>query len=102
MVGGPIRQHPFLQRLIHQYLPEIDVLPIDDLVATGDSWRPAAAALLGLFQLDQLPANSTALTGCETPRILGRISPGAPANWHQVLADLAETLPDKVTLRNAV
>jgi hypothetical protein len=102
VLSGPIRQHAFLIRQIQSLLPALDVVTIDDRVATTDSWRAVAAALLGMLHLDQIPANSPALTGAEAPRVLGRISPGAPANWHAVLADLSATLPEKMTLRSAV
>ncbi len=88
--------------IIRQQLPEVNVTAMDDLVVSTQQWRAPAAALLGMLHVDQIPMNSASLTGTDTPRILGRITPGAPGNWHRVLGDMADTLPDKVTLRSAI
>lgn len=66
------------------------------------SLTAAATAVLAQFHLDQIPGNSPRLTGTDVPRILGRLTPGNPANWHEVLATMASTLPDKLPLRSAV
>ncbi len=102
ILGGPISHHAFLMRQLKQTLPEVHVIPMEDLVATTDEWRASAAALLGMLHIDQVPTNSPALTGADAPRILGRITPGSPGNWHHVLDDMADTLPDKMTLRSAI
>jgi anhydro-N-acetylmuramic acid kinase len=102
VLAGPGRQHAFLVRQLKEQLPEITISPIDDHGVPSDEWIATAAALLAMLTVDQVPANTYALTGVETPRVLGRITPGPPGNWHCVLADMARTLPEKMTLRSAV
>lgn len=100
-LAGAGRTHGFLLNQLSQQLPEVQVMQIDELgIAT--SWRSAAAALLGTLYVDQQPGSSPSLTGTSAPRALGRLTPGAPSNWHHVLADLAQTLPAKKTLRSAI
>ena len=77
-------------------------MAVNDQMATTESWRAPAAALLSMLHVDQVPMNTPALSGTDAPRVLGRITPGSPGNWHRVLGDMAETLPEKVTLRSAI
>ena len=82
-------------------IPAVNIRELDEL-GEAEYWRPAATAMLGMLSIDQMPANSASLTGTRSPRVLGRITAGRPSNWHRVLADLSDTLPDKKTLRSAV
>jgi 1,6-anhydro-N-acetylmuramate kinase len=102
ILAGPLSRHAFLVKRIRTELPERDVVALDDQVAATGCWRAVAAAVLAMLHVDQVAMNSASLTGTDSPRVLGRLTPGSPANWHRVLADLAATLPDKVALRNAV
>ncbi len=102
ILAGPLRHHAFLVRQLKHNLPELEISLVDHHGGTGESWQAIAAALLACLHVDQIPTNSYALTGTDTPRILGRITPGPPGNWHRVLADMAQTLPEKMTLRSAI
>ena len=102
LLAGPARVHGFIAHVLTQQLPGIDVMRADDFGVTSECWEAIAAAILAMLHVDQVPANTYALTGVETPRVLGRISPGPPCNWHGVLADMARTLPEKMTLRSAI
>ena len=46
-----------------------------------------------MLYLDSVPANATALTGVETPRILGRLTPGSPQNWQRLLQSYTGSVP---------
>lgn len=102
VVTGAASRHAFLRRELHVRLPEVEAIHLDDLGFAGVTWRSAAAALLGTLVVDQRPANSPRLTGARQARVIGRITPGSPSNWHRILAEMSETLPDKKTLRSAV
>lgn len=102
ILSGPVREHPLLVHHLAQELPELEISAIDHFGVPSDAWQAAAAALLGMLHVDQVPANSADLTNADTPRVLGRITPGPPGNWHHVLADMAHTLPEKMTLRSAI
>jgi len=60
------------------------------------------AALLALLHVDHVPANLPQLTGAETPRVLGRLTPGAPFNWHRLLELMAQNKPSMMSLRRAM
>lgn len=72
------------------------------LVGDGVSFGAIAAATLGLFHIDQLPANVTDLTGATSQRILGRLTPGRPSNWRQLIRAMAQYHPEPMKLRDAV
>ena len=102
ILAGTLREHSFLLSRISQQLPEIAVTCIDDMHSPGEYWTSTATALLGMMFVDQVPANSASISGVDTPRVLGRVTPGKPSNWHRVLSDMSVTLPLKKTLRSAV
>ncbi len=60
------------------------------------------AALLGLLHIDQMPANIPALTGATQQRILGRLTPGRPNQWRNLLREMADFEPPAMKLRDAV
>jgi 1,6-anhydro-N-acetylmuramate kinase len=82
--------------------PTLRVVSLESLRISPIAFRAATAGILGLLHLDQTPANSTAITGARTPRVLGRLTPGSLANWHRLIQELAAARPNVVTLRSAV
>lgn len=60
------------------------------------------AAMLGFMHIDQLPANVPALTGAQQQRILGRLTPGRPNSWRNLLREMADHEPSAMKLRDAV
>ena len=102
ILAGRGRHHTFLTHQLQQQLPGLQFSSIDDMGVASESWEAVSAALLAMLHVDQIPANTYALTGVKTPRVLGRMSPGPPGNWHGVLAEMARTLPEKMTLRSAI
>ena len=60
------------------------------------------AALLGMFHIDQLPSNLPNLTGARSQRILGRLTPGRPANWRQLIRAMAQHHPAPMKLKDAI
>ncbi len=59
-------------------------------------------AVLGLMSMDQMPSSLPGLTGTFAPRMLGRITPGAPANWRQVVINMADFQPPAMKLRDVI
>jgi anhydro-N-acetylmuramic acid kinase len=102
ILSGPVREHPLLVHHLARELPELQITSIDHVGVPSDSWQAASSALLAVLHVDQIPSNCADLTNADTPRVLGRITPGPPGNWHHVLADMARTLPEKMTLRSAI
>ncbi|MDG2380386.1 MAG: anhydro-N-acetylmuramic acid kinase [Pirellulaceae bacterium] len=103
ILAGAGHTNAFFVRELQQRLPEVEIAFLEpDKILPTPSLGAAAAAVLGQLHLDQIPGNSPALTGTDVPRVLGRLTPGNPANWHEVLANLAKTLPAKLPLRSAI
>ncbi len=83
-------------------LPTVRLLDTTLFGIVPGALKSSAIALLGLLHLDRIPANSSAITGARTPRVLGRLTPGSAANWHRLLGELARARPSVVALRSAV
>ncbi len=61
-----------------------------------------AVAALALLCIDQVPANQPAITGTGTPRVLGRLTPGAPPAWRRLLQEMAHQAARQTAIRDAV
>ncbi len=70
-------------------LADRQICRVKELGVESDALAPAAAAILALLHLDQVPANVAGITGAEVPRILGRLTPGGPQAWQRLLAACA-------------
>lgn len=78
------------------------VLRISDLGISSEAFEPACAACLAQLHVDQIPANLTAVTGAETPRVLGRPTPGSPQAFHKLVRAMANPNSSAISLRSAV
>jgi hypothetical protein len=52
--------------------------------------------------VDQMPANVPLLSGASVQRLLGRITPGTPASWRNLLINMTDSHPPTMKLRDAV
>ncbi len=73
-----------------------------DMGLGHDAIRPYIAATLGALFIDQVPANVPELSGAAGSRILGRLTPGQPARWRDLLTTMAEHYPTPLPLRDAI
>ena len=83
-------------------LTELPLVRLGDLGIPADSLDPAAAALLAMLHLDQVPANPTSITNAATPRLLGRLTGGSPQSWQLLLETCAGSSSVLRPLRTAV
>ena len=90
--------------LLHEIgcLTELPLTRLGDLGLPEDSLDPAAAALLAMLNLDQVPANPTSVTKAATPRLLGRLTGGSPQSWQLLLETCAGSSSVLRPLRTAV
>ncbi|MEM7455833.1 MAG: anhydro-N-acetylmuramic acid kinase [Planctomycetota bacterium] len=79
-----------------------DVFSKEDAGFKGLKLNAVVAAILGMMNVDQFPANVPWLTGASSQRILGRLTPGNPSNWRQLLRDMADFQPPAMKLRDAI
>ncbi len=60
------------------------------------------AAFWGIMFADQMAGNLPSLTGANSQRILGRISPGLPVVWRHLLQNMNDATAPTMKLRDAV
>jgi len=101
IISGGGQQNGMLLREIAARLPEITLTRIAEIGISGDTLSPAAIAVMALLHLDQVPANHTAITGAEIPRVLGRLTPGSPQNWLSLLHRFSTSEPEIRPLHKA-
>jgi len=71
---------------------------LDSVIGKMINLDALVAAILGMFHIDQLPGNLPRLTGATSQRILGRLTPGRPANWRQLIRAMAQYCESSVSL----
>jgi len=101
LTGGGAR-NGFLLAEIGRRLPGIVQRSAIDDAAGGDVLDAAAVAVLGLMHIDQVPGNPASVTGASSPRVLGRLTPGAPKRWERVLRMMAQVPAEVPRLRQAI
>ncbi len=101
VVTGGGQQNGMLLREIGR-VTEAPLVRIATLEMPGEALEPACVALLALLHLDQVPGNHTMVTGAEVPRLLGRLTPGAPQNWQRLLQACSGSSPAMRPLRSAL
>ena len=75
---------------------------LSELIGESVNLDALVAALLGMFHIDQLPGNLPNLTGARSQRILGRLTPGRPSNWRQLIQAMAQHHPAPMKLKDAI
>jgi anhydro-N-acetylmuramic acid kinase len=102
IIAGGGQHNGMLLRGIASRLTGNPLVRTVDLGIADAAIEPAAAALLALMHIDHTPVNPMALTGASAPRVLGSLTPGAPARWQRLLAEMAAHRPAMMSLRSAV
>ena len=102
VLSGGGQQNGLLVHLLAEQLPGVPLVTDAELGIPQNMRGAAVAAVLALWHLDQTPGCPTAITGARTPRVLGRLTPGAPQAWQRVLRELVGHQPAVVSLRSAI
>ncbi len=102
ILTGRYRQHGLLRREIFAQLADVEVLDVEALEVEEAAIEPAIAATLAYLHLKQVPATGTQISGIQSPRVLGRLTPGTPQAWQRLLKTLAGNLPARLPLRSAI
>jgi anhydro-N-acetylmuramic acid kinase len=101
LTGGGQQNGMLLGEIVGR-LPEISVRRVADFGMDGEVLGPASVALMALLHLDQVPANHPAVTGAETCRVLGRLTPGSPQSWQRLMEEFTTARPEVRPLRSAI
>ena len=98
LTGGG-QHNGMLLREIAARIPQIPLVRVDQFGPCGEALAPACVALLTLLHVDEIPANHSAVTGTELPRVLGRLTPGSTQSWQRLLREFTGARRAPRTLR---
>jgi anhydro-N-acetylmuramic acid kinase len=101
LTGGGQRNGLLLREIAARF-PSVRLRQLRDLNFADEALDAASVALLARFYVDQVPASTPSISGAQTPRILGRLTPGDPAVWQRLVREMAADQPAMMSLRNAV
>jgi len=102
VIQGSGWQHGLLMNALSTQLHKRTLLPISQFGIPVDTFDALCTAMLTSLTVDHVPGNLPHLTGSETAKTLGRITPGSIANWHRLLCEMAGTKPANRSLRSAM
>ncbi len=101
LTGGGCR-HGLLLNQLGKRLDGWKLTPIRECGIPVESFDAVCVAILTLLFADHIPSGIQTLTGAETARPLGRLTPGAPQNWSRLLEEISQAKPVLRNLRSAV
>ena len=102
LVNAPQRFEPAFLNQFSQLLGNPHVAAAKDVIDGMEDLQPVVSAVLGLLHIDQMPANVPWLSGANCQRILGRVNPGRPSNWRQLIRAMADFQPAPMKLKDAI
>lgn len=102
LLTGSARMHGMLMNVISSGLGKPVMTPITQFGFPTETYDAICVAMLSLMTVDQIPSNIATLTGSETSKSLGRITPGSVAAWQKLLQELVQAKPTARSLRSAV
>jgi anhydro-N-acetylmuramic acid kinase len=100
-ITGGCRLHGLLMNMLSSQLGSRTLTPISHLGVPMDTFDSLCTAMLTLLTIEHIPGNLPHLTGGDSTKTLGRITPGSLRNWHRLLCEMANTKPAAGTLRRA-
>ena len=102
LIQGSGCQHGLLMNSLVTHLQKRSLTPLSQLGIPVDTFDALCVAMLTSLTIDHVPGNLPHLTGSETTKPLGRITPGSMSNWHRLLCEMATTKPANRSLRSAM
>jgi len=102
LIQGSGCQHGLLMNSLATQLQKRSLTPISQLGIPVDTFDALCTAMLTSLMVEHIPGNLPHLTGGETTKPLGRVTPGSIANWHRLLCEMAGTKPINRSLRSAM
>lgn len=102
LLSGGCRMHGMLMNLISKQLKNKPIHPISEYDIPAETFDALCTAMLTLMAVDHIPASLPHLTGSETTKPLGRLTPGSITNWTRLLQEMAATKPVGRSLRSAM
>lgn len=91
-----------LQAALREHFPQHQVRSAGDFDCSVPHHGSLIAATHGFLHIDQMPCNLPWITGTDIPRILGRMIPGTPSRYRNLLVEMSDYRPPVMKLRDAV
>lgn len=101
VLGRGARREAFVKQLADRFSD----VPLSTELTKGWISGASGAAIAAIFaalHIDQVGGNLPDLTGAAASRVLGRITPGNPANWRGVLSQMEVAVKQTMPLREAI
>ncbi|MDR2761573.1 MAG: anhydro-N-acetylmuramic acid kinase [Planctomycetaceae bacterium] len=102
LVTGACRMHGMLMNLISNHLKQNRLIQVTDLGILPETFDAVCTALLTVMSVDNIPSNIPSVTGCDTSKPLGRITPGSATNWYRLIQEMSIAKPAARNLRSAM
>jgi len=102
LLMGSARQHGMLPNLISSALQHRPLSSITQFGFPSETFDSLCVALLTLMSADRIPSSLPHLSGADTAKPLGRLTPGSVANWQRLLQTMTQTKLAVRTLRSAM
>lgn len=102
IVQGSGWHHGLLLNLLSTQLQRQTLIPVSQFGIPVDAFDASCIAMLTSLTIDHVPGNLPHLTGSDTAKPLGRITPGSISNWHRLLRGMAGIKPVNRSLRSAM
>jgi anhydro-N-acetylmuramic acid kinase len=93
LLSGGGARNGLLWHLLEQQLAGVPLERIDRHGIAAEARKPVSFGILAALTVDGVPANVPSATGATGSRLIGSLTPGAPANWARCLAWMAAALP---------
>lgn len=82
--------------------PQLLVGCSEEFGCPSQQHEAVVAATHGFLHMDQMPCNLPWITGTDIPRILGRLTPGTPSRYRNLLVEMSDYRPPVMKLREAI
>lgn len=101
VVSGNCRLHGLLMNSLSTQLEQRPMTVITQLGIPPETFDALCTAMLTVMAVSHIPSSLPHLTGSDTVKTLGRITPGSVANWQRLILEMSEIKPAARTLRSA-
>jgi len=102
IVTGNGRLHGMLTNNISTLLRKQPLIPMTQLGIPAETFDALCTAMLSVMAVSHIPSSLPHLTGGDTSKTLGRITPGSIINWQRLVQEMSQNKPAARTLRSAV
>ena len=90
-----------IQELL-KVLPPVQQLRLTEVFPSAEYLTASSAAILAMLHVDQIPQTGPMISSVESPRVLGRLTPGSAMAWRRLLQEMTSAAPATMSLRSVL